>query len=580
MAHITADRVQDSSIITGIGNVTVSNTSPIGYRTLSAVLSVSDTFFYCIQHRSQDQWEVGLGTYSSLNTFARTTVIASSAGGTTKVDFAAGTKDVFITLAADKTVQQNQSGIVNLPTNSTISGVAIAGLVSPVFTGTPAAPTAVSSTNTTQIATTAFAAPKGSISTSGLTMSTARLLGRSTASAGAVEEITLGTGLSFSGTTLNVAASSGGTVNVVDFGADPTGAVSSSTAFQNAIDSLGLLGGVVIVPPGKFLLSTSITVGDVSSPFTVSAVTLRGTYGNSGNWQQSSGSPAASTVSALRLGDSATIRLMGSCALDGVLIVRNNFTFTTGTPSFGSTSVAVNVSFSDDALVKNCAIYGFAKAITVSDVRRFKATDINIDCANGISIENSSDISYLTRVHCWPFTNHIAGTTAPPSSTTFQRSGYAFRLLGLNDWTKITDCFSYGYFRGFDMVAGDEIMLTGCGADQTPNVHTGSLGFNIAVGATNVTMNHCQAAGHQSGFYIDTGTNISTRMINCDAWGNTDNGIANVAGTLAVFGGGVRSNATGINVAGGTVYGSGVGFRLNTTNIGGTLTAMPTSYSF
>ena len=130
------------------------------------------------------------------------------------------------------------------------------------------------------------------------------------------------------------------------------------------------------------------------------------------------------------------------------------------------------------------------------------------------------------------------------------------------------------------MVAGDEIMLTGCGADQTPNVHTGSLGFNIAVGATNVTMNHCQAAGHQSGFYIDTGTNISTRMINCDAWGNTDNGIANVAGTLAVFGGGVRSNATGINVAGGTVYGSGVGFRLNTTNIGGTLTAMPTSYSF
>lgn len=34
-------------------------------------------------------------------------------------------------------------------------------------------------------------------------MNTAKLLGRSTAGSGAVEEITLGTGLSFTGTTLN-----------------------------------------------------------------------------------------------------------------------------------------------------------------------------------------------------------------------------------------------------------------------------------------------------------------------------------------------------------------------------------------
>ena len=43
----------------------------------------------------------------------------------------------------------------------------------------------------------------GAVTTSGLTMSTARLLGRNTASTGAIEEITLGTNLSFSGTTLN-----------------------------------------------------------------------------------------------------------------------------------------------------------------------------------------------------------------------------------------------------------------------------------------------------------------------------------------------------------------------------------------
>ncbi len=43
----------------------------------------------------------------------------------------------------------------------------------------------------------------GAVTTSGLTMSTERLLGRNTASTGAIEEITLGTNLSFSGTTLN-----------------------------------------------------------------------------------------------------------------------------------------------------------------------------------------------------------------------------------------------------------------------------------------------------------------------------------------------------------------------------------------
>lgn len=48
----------------------------------------------------------------------------------------------------------------------------------------------------------------GAVTSSDLTMSTARLLGRSTAGTGAIEEIQLGTGLSFSGTTLNAAGSS------------------------------------------------------------------------------------------------------------------------------------------------------------------------------------------------------------------------------------------------------------------------------------------------------------------------------------------------------------------------------------
>lgn len=111
MAHITADRVRDTSTSTGTGNFTVSGTAPIGFRTLSAVLAVSDTFYYAIQLQGGGEWEVGTGTYSSANTFSRTTVLSSSNAGSA-VNFSAGTKDVFLTLAAARTVQSDASGSV------------------------------------------------------------------------------------------------------------------------------------------------------------------------------------------------------------------------------------------------------------------------------------------------------------------------------------------------------------------------------------------------------------------------------------------------------------------------------------
>jgi hypothetical protein len=109
MAFVTADRIRDTTTSAGTGSITVSGTPPTGYLTFSAVLSVGDTFYYAIQGQGTSEWEVGIGTYSSANVFARTTILSSS-NSNTIVTFSAGTKDVFITLAANRTLQLNSSG--------------------------------------------------------------------------------------------------------------------------------------------------------------------------------------------------------------------------------------------------------------------------------------------------------------------------------------------------------------------------------------------------------------------------------------------------------------------------------------
>ena len=136
MAFVTADRVLDSSTSTGTGAFVVSGTPAAGYQTFSSVMSVGDTCYYSIQGQTTSEWEVGLGTYSSANTLTRTTIYSSSNAGSA-VTFSAGTKNVFITMAASRSPQLNASGNVtalgtptsvnltnatNLPLASGVSG--------------------------------------------------------------------------------------------------------------------------------------------------------------------------------------------------------------------------------------------------------------------------------------------------------------------------------------------------------------------------------------------------------------------------------------------------------------------------
>jgi len=86
----------------------------------------------------------------------------------------------------------------------------------------------------------------GSVTSDGITMTSARLLGRSTASTGAIEEITLGTNLSFSGTTLNATGGAGSITNATaDQSADVT--LSADTIADATGASISLAAGTWIV---------------------------------------------------------------------------------------------------------------------------------------------------------------------------------------------------------------------------------------------------------------------------------------------------------------------------------------------
>jgi len=102
MALKLNDRVKETSTTTGTGTLNLSG-AVSGFETFVAGIGDGNTTYYSIAHRSEDEWETGLGTVTdaSTDTLARTTVISSS-NSDSAVDFSAGTKDVFCTLPASK----------------------------------------------------------------------------------------------------------------------------------------------------------------------------------------------------------------------------------------------------------------------------------------------------------------------------------------------------------------------------------------------------------------------------------------------------------------------------------------------
>jgi hypothetical protein len=113
MALVFADRVQETTATTGTGTITLGG-AVAGFQSFSVIGNGNTTYYTIV---NGNNWEVGVGTYSSAGpTLARTTVLSSSSGGLITLS---GTSTVFVTPPAGRTVMRDASNILTLSAGTT-----------------------------------------------------------------------------------------------------------------------------------------------------------------------------------------------------------------------------------------------------------------------------------------------------------------------------------------------------------------------------------------------------------------------------------------------------------------------------
>ena len=103
MALVLNDRVKETTTTTGTGAVALGG-AVSSFETFGAGVGNSNTTYYAIVHQTANEFEVGLGTLDGTSANLTRTTVISSSNSDAAVNFSAGTKDVFCTFPASKTM--------------------------------------------------------------------------------------------------------------------------------------------------------------------------------------------------------------------------------------------------------------------------------------------------------------------------------------------------------------------------------------------------------------------------------------------------------------------------------------------
>ena len=357
-------------------------------------------------------------------------------------------------------------------------------------------------------------------------------------------------------------------------------------------------GGKVVLGNKKYAIHSSVNVG--------MNVTIEGPHENPGAAKEIPGG----TIS---VKDDAMIVLDSASSITGCYVMRYGITVNENdAQNFGGTGIK---GIGYDVTVSNCFVGGFEYGIVVNwgppaeyatpgDLPgtpgtggRCRLRNLNMDNLNSVYLRESWDICYMHNIHTWPFLSQAGLNKNWEIGDNFQtyRNGTAFDLRGQQDWTKVTDCFSYGYKIGFNLDQGAHVLLKGCGADNIssyiwtandiPNpdglkVYPGTIGFNMgdnkdkswnefnkawqADGGFHApVIVECQAAAQEIGFNVKSTT--YGQFSNCQTWccetGLKLEGGGNISVNNSYFDSDGTDAMIGLKCVSGSINALGCGFK-------------------
>ncbi len=118
MALVIKDRVKETTTTTGTGTYTLAG-AEVGFQSFSAI-GDGNTTYYAVTNNND--WEVGIGTYTASGTTLARTTILSSSNSNNAVNWSSGEKYVIVTQPSSKASFLDASGDLNLSGDIVVSG--------------------------------------------------------------------------------------------------------------------------------------------------------------------------------------------------------------------------------------------------------------------------------------------------------------------------------------------------------------------------------------------------------------------------------------------------------------------------